>query len=114
MTVTACPASTKASTTCDPMKPLPPVTTTLAMIGTPCSSTDDVFQCVQNLAGLSFVHSRKDRKTQVPGAVVFRRRKRTGRVRFEHRLLVQRFLIHLAGQRDSVLVAQQRLEGPPI
>ena len=106
----------RASTTCEPMKPDPPVTATVCFeldrFVTRRSSADRTASMTMSTSLVG--HDRRHRQADVAGAQLLGARQRTVGPRLEHGLEVQRRVVHLAGQPDAVLLAQQLLELGPV
>src|SRR4051812_9907561 len=111
-------ASSRASTTCVPMNPDPPVTATVLATGVLCSgispAAEDRPQGNDDMFCLFLAENRRDRQADVVRAELLGSRQGAVDPRLEHRLLVQRKLVDLARQADAVLGAQGLLELGPI
>src|SRR5262249_51631082 len=92
MTVTSCPASIRTSTRCEPMNPLPPVTTTLAMA---LLLFKRRAQRPQDALGFTVLHAREDGKADVSGAQIVGHREGGGGIAAEDRMGVERHLVDL-------------------
>src|SRR5262249_59028950 len=109
--VTSCPASTSASTTWEPMNPLPPVTTTF--IPMRASSVEHVAQRLHDPRHLILCHAGEDRQAHVAGTDRLGCGQRVRCIALEDRLSMKGVLVHLTGQRNPVLLAKTCLQCPP-
>src|SRR4051812_32277344 len=113
-TRTTHPASRRASTTCVPMNPDPPVTATVLATGVLCSGVSpaakDRPQRNDDMFRLFLAENRRDRQADVGRAQMLGSRQWAFDPLLEHGLLVQREFVDLAGKPDTVLRAQRLLE----